>query len=310
MTKTMAGLLVLALAGCGVAEGGGAEVGQAEDALSQGNGAPEVVPNGHGFVTREAAGAAKPGTSGIFFHGGPVMTATKNVYFIWWGQWGSDTARTILPDEVAAMGGTPWFNINSTYYDSAGVAVSNATAVAGQITDTSLALGATITDSDVTNEVNAVLNAGLLPRDPAGVYLVLTPADVNDASGFCTRWCGWHSFLNNSIAIKYAYIPNAARCPSACSPVTSGPTPNGNLGADAMASIIAHELAEAATDPQLNAWYDRRGYENADKCAWTFGTTSTDANGARYNVQWGSRFFLIQRNWVNSGGGFCALAYP
>ena len=39
-----------------------------------------------------------------------------------------------------------------------------------------------------------------------------------------------------------------------------------------MASIIAHELEEAATDPDLNAWYDRRGDENADKCAWTFGT--------------------------------------
>ena len=40
-----------------------------------------------------------------------------------------------------------------------------------------------------------------------------------------------------------------------------------------MASIIAHELEEAVTDPDLNAWYDTRGYENADKCAWTFGTT-------------------------------------
>ena len=42
-----------------------------------------------------------------------------------------------------------------------------------------------------------------------------------------------------------------------------------------MASVIAHELEEAATDPDLNAWYDSRGYENADKCAWTFGTTYT-----------------------------------
>ena len=26
-------------------------------------------------------------------------------------------------------------------------------------------------------------------------------------------------------------------------------------GADAMASVIAHELAETVSDPQLNAWY-------------------------------------------------------
>jgi len=36
------------------------------------------------------------------------------------------------------------------------------------------------------------------------------------------------------------------------------------------------ELEEATTDPGLNAWYDVRGYENADKCAWSFGTSRTD----------------------------------
>ena len=58
-------------------------------------------------------------------------------------------------------------------------------------------------------------------------------------------------------------------------------SPNGNAGADGMASIIAHELEEAATDPDLNAWYDATGAENADKCAWTFGTEYTAANGSQ-----------------------------
>jgi hypothetical protein len=64
-----------------------------------------------------------------------------------------------------------------------------------------------------------------------------------------------------------------------------------------MASIIAHELEEAVTDPNLNAWFDRRGQENADKCAWTFGTTYTTSNGGVANVQLGTRDYLIQRNW-------------
>jgi len=77
-----------------------------------------------------------------------------------------------------------------------------------------------------------------------------------------------------------------------------------------MASIIAHELEEAVTDPDLNAWYDRRGAENADKCAWTFGTTTTLSSGAKKNVTLGSRNYLIQQNWVNNGsGGFCAMSY-
>ena len=87
-------------------------------------------------------------------------------------------------------------------------------------------------------------------------------------------------------------------------------SPNGNAGADAMASIVAHELEEAVTDPLLNAWYDRRGYENADKCAWTFGTVSSMASGAKYNMTLGNGMsFLIQRNWVNAGGGYCSMTY-
>lgn len=31
-------------------------------------------------------------------------------------------------------------------------------------------------------------------------------------------------------------------------------SPNNNAEADGMASIIAHELAESVTDPQINAW--------------------------------------------------------
>jgi hypothetical protein len=75
-----------------------------------------------------------------------------------------------------------------------------------------------------------------------------------------------------------------------------------------MASVVAHELEETTTDPDLNAWYDTRGYENADKCAWTFGTAYT-ANGAKANMKLGGRDYLIQRNWVNASGGYCAVKY-
>ncbi len=76
-----------------------------------------------------------------------------------------------------------------------------------------------------------------------------------------------------------------------------------------MASIISHELEEAVTDPDLNAWYDNRGEENADKCAWTFGTTYTAAERRAANITLGGRDYLIQRNWVNASGGFCAMSY-
>src|SRR5439155_7321148 len=116
---------------------------------------------------------------------------------------------------------------------------------------------------------------------------VLTSADVTATSGFCTQYCGWHThgtILGSDI--KYSFVGNPDRCPSACSAQATGPI--GNAGADGMASIIAHELEEATTDPDLNAWYDRRGYENADKCAWTFGTTTQRPTSYQYNMRQGS----------------------
>lgn len=47
-----------------------------------------------------------------------------------------------------------------------------------------------------------------------------------------------------------------------------------------MVSVIAHELTETATDPNLNAWWSlTTGYENADICAWTYGTVSKNRAG-------------------------------
>jgi hypothetical protein len=33
--------------------------------------------------------------------------------------------------------------------------------------------------------------------------------------------------------------------------------------------FVTHETREAVTDELGSAWYDRRGYEADDKCAWT-----------------------------------------
>ena len=107
--------------------------------------------------------------------------------------------------------------------------------------------------------------------------------------------------------VKYSFVGDPG-ANAACNTQTTI-SPNGNVGADAMASVIAHELEETSTDPALNAWYDTRGYENADKCAWTFGTTYS-VNGATANMKLGSRDYLIQQNWKNIGGGGCVKSYP
>jgi hypothetical protein len=283
----------------------------------------DIAPNGKGIGTishpgpqsdapgadrSNAGGNGNAGSSnnGIFYHGGPVMTGTKNVYLIWYGNWAGNTATTIIPSLIGGLNGSAYFNINTTYTDGSGARVANSIALKGQTND-NYSQGKSLTDAGVQAVVSNAI-AHVFGTDSNGVYFVLTSSDVNETTGFCTQYCGWHTAATISgTTTKYAFVGNPDRCPSACEQQTT--SPNGNAGADGMASIISHELEEASTDPNLNAWYDRRGQENADKCAWTFGATSTASNGSLYNMTLGGKQYLIQRNWVNASGGYCALNY-
>lgn len=274
----------------------------------------KMVPGGKGWgepldpAKARSNGPVTKYPNGINYHGGPLILGTTNVYYIWYGNWGGNTATTILPAFAASLGGSPYYNINTSYFDASNTKVTNAASLAGASTD-SYSQGAALSDAAVKTIVSNAIGSGALPKDTNAVYFVLTSADVNETSGFCTQYCGWHT--HGTIAgsdIKYSFVGNPDRCPSACSAQTV--SPNGNAGADGMASIIAHELEEAVTDPDLNAWYDSRGRENADKCAWTFGATYSVANGAKANMKLGLNDYLIQQNWVNASGGYCAVKYP
>ena len=274
--------------------------------------APDLVPTGKGWGeavdhsnNANKPGAAKPqGSNGINYHGGPVMLNTPTIYYIWYGNWSGNTATTILTDFANNLGGSAYEHINTTYYDGSGNHVSGFLSYGGASTD-NYSRGTALSDSDI-QAIVASNCASFGGCNSNSLYFVLTSADVNETSGFCTQYCGWHTHATiNGADIKYAFVGNPDRCPSACSEQQA---PNGNIGADGMASIIAHEQEEAISDPDLNAWYDVRGQENADKCAWTFGTVS-GPSGAEYNLTLGSRNYLIQRNWVNASGGYCSMSY-
>ncbi len=173
-----------------------------------------------------------------------------------------------------------------------------------------------MSESDVAGVVADVINSAALPLDPNGIYFVLASADVS-ATGFCSGLCQFHDHADViGTPVRYAFIGNADRCPHQCALQffdkhgTFLGSPNGNLGADAMASWMAHVLSGTVTDPFGDGWYDNRLQENSDKCQSHFGQTYTAANGAPANVKFGQRDYLIQENWVNASGGYCALSYP
>jgi hypothetical protein len=72
-----------------------------------------------------------------------------------------------------------------------------------------------------------------------------------------------------------------------------------------MANIISHELDEGVNDPNLNAWYDTRGFENRALCSWLYGNvTDTIGNGV-YNENFGGKNWLLQMNFEDARGGGC-----
>lgn len=282
--------------------------------------ATHVVPTGKGWGLEVPAGQEKPAVTpftvvtgnGINYHGGPVMPGSLHAYFIWYGNWtngtrASDSQTTVnlinaLFGSSGGIGGSGYFRINTTYGDNANNVSGNIALT--QTTTDNYSRGTRLSDSGVLGVVSSAISSGRLPSDPNGIYFVLTSSDVLETSGFCTRYCGWHTHATIGGAdIKYSFVGNPDRCPTACEAQTV--SPNADSGADGMASIMAHEAEEAATDPDLNAWYDSTGAENADKCAWKFGPVQHLGNGAAYNETFGTHNWLIQMNWENSRGGGC-----
>lgn len=247
------------------------------------------------------------------------MAKAINIYFIWYGAWDTPSSApnstfSIMTDLATNIGTSAWYNITTHYYDLVG-SVKNWVQLHSVSLKLSVQVNATSTaalsPNDLGNIVGNAITSGSLPSDPNGVYYVLTAPSVQ-VTGFCSQFCGFHSYLTGnvggtSVTIKFAFVGDAStQCPSSCN-AQSG-SPNHNQGADGMASVFAHELSEMASDPQLNAWYDASGEECADKCAWTFGTVTWDATTSSYsNMQIADRKYLIQRNWYRTNQ-VCALA--
>jgi hypothetical protein len=266
-------------------------------------------------------GAAPGGGTGIFYHGGPIIKA-PSVAAIYWGTstiysggpapgtTGSGSQDgSLVGFFLRNLGGSSYFNINTDYYDTIGNGnVTNVLGYTGFWADNTNATGSAPSDAAIQAEVVRAFTGNKLAYNASTVYLVFTGSGVNLGGGFGSQYCAYHGHFSwNGNQVKYAAQPYNYDFPSGCSALSG--SPNNDFAADAEVNTLAHETEEATTDPQLNAWYDRRGYENADKCAWTFGTTYTTSNGAKANMSLGGKNFLIQHNWLNRGSGGCSLGF-
>ena len=263
---------------------------------------------------------AGPSNTGIFYHNGPVILTPKIVAIYWAGSTiynggpapgatGTGTQDgSLIGYFLSHLGGSPYWGINTTYYNGSLTHIQNSLAYTGfwAANVNVPASGTSVSDAGVQGIITTGFSSGKFSYDANTIYAVFSANGVNLGGGFGTQYCAYHGqFTWNGNDVKYAVMPYDYQFPSACSALSG--SPNNDFAADAEVNTLAHETEEFATDPDLTAWYDRRGYENADKCAWTFGTTFT-SNGATANMTLGSKSFLVQRNWKNAGSGGCFMS--
>jgi len=275
------------------------------------------------FYARPGGGGGGKGT-GIYYHGGTVIAgpAVTKVVAIYW------STGTIYPSQptstgvgssdgsligsfLRSLGGSPYFNINTTYYNASNARVLN------QVQYTSYwATGSSVagpssapTDQDMVNLIQAGITQGKIAYDPNTVYAIFTGSGVNLGGGFGSSYCAYHTHGTTSKGnVYYAAMPYNQQYPSGCTSALA--SPNADKAGNSEVNTLAHEIEETTTDAMGTAWYDNRGYENADKCAWTWGTVQTAANGGKYNMKLADgNYYLIQQNWVNAGSGGCAVSY-
>jgi hypothetical protein len=264
--------------------------------------------------------------TGISYHGGPVLLTT-NVAAIYWasspiyvggpaagstGAGGSD--GSLIGTFLRGLTGSPYFGINTTYKNASGTPITNTVNYTQfYANNTSVpSAGANVSDAAMTSMLQSAFNAGKLTYDANTLYSIFTAGTVNLGGGFGTQYCAYHTHATvtiNGVAktVLYAAMPYNYAYASACTSGLAAANGSYDKGADYEVNTFVHEIEETTTDMMGNAWYDSRGYENGDKCAWTWGTTYTSAAGGTANVHLNGKDFLIQQNWKNSGTGGCAL---
>lgn len=286
-------------------------------ALSQ---IPAVVAPTVSVARSLALPAAFPnpfGTGMSYKMGNLVLTGQVNIYNIYYGNW-ADKQVSIVDDFTSGIAGSSWWNIMKKYYyqkDAASpkVYVGDNVKLAKSVFD-NYSKGKALSNTDIPDIIQAKIDAGELPIDSNAIYMFLVSGDVKESiradlgkASFCVEYCGYHVSwqLKTGERIYYSFVGiPAGACINGCvAPYNRAASPNKDVGVDGMLSALAHEIVEAVSDPVSDsntgrAWEDGRHQENGDKCAFKFGTTAVDeTTKAQYNIEFGSRRYLIQQNW-------------
>lgn len=218
-------------------------------------------------------------------NGGPILPSS-HTYAIWWGDptaWPTDVEAG-MAEFFGNLTGTPFLSTANQYMRGPAAATASEPAAI----DTS-APPRKVSASTLGTEIAKVYGTSI---DPSGVYFVFTS---NFPKG--GNFCAWHSDAAvNGTTVAVAYMPNVTGV-AGCDPGNPDNL-SGSEGLRALANVTSHEFMEAITDAQpaagSYAWIDASGQEIGDKCAWTFGSPVTLADGSQWR---------LQEEWSNAVSG-------
>jgi hypothetical protein len=267
-----------------------------------------------GVVPSKAAAKTAGSGGNLVNHGGPVMTTNRTVAIYWvpGGYSVSTGYESIINRFFTDVAHDSGLSTNVYYSDTQYSGIQYSSTVGATIVDTNpfpssgcsdnvSQTSICLSDAQLRNEIAAV---GSAYANSSTMFFMFTPLGVgscyNSSSCAFSQYCAYHSnFSSGGKTYIYANQPYTETVDAACG---SGKSPNGDAAADSTINVVSHEHNEAITDTFGTAWYDRRGYENGDKCAWNFGSSTA----LTYNQTINTNHYYLQQEWSNHSSG-CVL---
>ena len=267
---------------------------------------------------------------------GPVMHKVA-AYTIFWlpkgtsfEPSGSSTTDTdyenVVNNFFLDVGGSDWYSVLTQYGDKKGP-IQNQVSLVDSVVDTRAypknrgSQDNPLLDSDIQKEITREIKARHWTNQKlVSHFFVFTADNVQSCDGndpsssdvTCTfdaqnGYCGYHSFFTYlKKPLVYTNGPDLFdqdTC-DANDPTTPDNSPSGDLAADIQVNNVAHELAEASTDPLGNAWGNGGDSEVGDLCNTAF--PARDGYGGDLSFSNNDEYY-IQSLYSNQDGG-CVMA--
>jgi len=270
------------------------------------DGAPVVIA-ARGVALHQRVQSARTRTSpNMTYHNGKILIAPTIKAIFWGTSWATYTGDEISGIDAFWTGWrtSDYASASTEYTGSNGKVTFNST-YQGHIVDTSAASGGS-NSTTILNEVEkqVTLTHITLAGDGSSVIPVYTDLPRGSAG-----YCAWHaSGTIGSTAVQFHFYWKLDGDPGCDPQDTSGLH---SQGLAALANVSGHEMSETVTDPNTSGlsgtagWYDSKGAENGDKCAWTFGAPLvTFSNGNQWKVQgeWSNAAYTAGTGYPNSSG--------